>query len=136
MTKQTPAPVPTAAEQGRRFYADPTMRLAAQAARTNQDWTRVAQASAAGSRVPARSPRATVAGTAQARAVRSGRPVRALPTKRARTIKRRVRRTERRLIGAGAVLGIVLLTLVFLIPLAAAVGVSLATAAMFLAYSK
>lgn len=117
-----PTPHRNAAQAARSFYANPAVRAAAQAARYG--------APGAGITI------VPVAASAQVRAVGAGRKVRALPTPAVRTIKRRVRRTRRRLVGALAVIGVALLVLVFLIPLAAAVSAALVLGALYLAHAK
>ncbi len=130
-----PSPRPrTAAQAARAFYADPAMRLAAEAARNGEDWTQVLRTRPPVATQPPGTRRPVA--SRQVRDAVAGRPVKALPTRRMRSVKRRVRRTERRLVGAFAVLGIVLLTLAFLIPPVAAVTVAAVSAGMYLAHSK
>ncbi len=110
-TRRRPQPQPTAAQQARKFFADPTMRLAAEAARRGEDWTRVNRAAIPR---PAAGPRALrpVHTAAQQRAALSGRPVKAQPTKRQRAVRRRVRKLHRQTVNAFAAIGgLTLLTL-------------------------
>lgn len=122
MTKRQPPARPTAAEQSRRFYADPTMRIAAEAAR--QNWNGATPVIA-----PVRASR-------QVHAVRAGRPVQPLPTRAARRIKRRARRAELRALNGLAVMGVTLLVLIFLIPVTAAVTAAVTLGAMTIAWTR
>lgn len=116
----------TAAQAGRAFYADPAMRLAAEAMRHGYPMpTTVPAGTAPGARI-----------SRQHRAAVAGRPVRPLPTRAMRTAKRRTRRAQQRATKALAVLGVTLLILIFLIPTVAAVTAASTLAAMTLAWSK
>jgi hypothetical protein len=144
----------------REFYADPAIRLAAEAMRQGRgigqsvgvpkhegadaygralDAQRARQVAAAARR---RRSVAQVPGTApvrqsrQVRAARAGRPVQPLPTRTARRVRRAQRRLTHRLGLAAPAALIVLVALLFVIPAVAAVTLGLSVGAMVLGYAR
>lgn len=138
--RESPKPEETEMD-AREYFRDPAMRVAMESMRRSDagvpshDTVDRIHARRTMQRVSG-SPQTGVRISRQASSALAGRPVQPLPTRTARSIKRRQRRMIRR-IGTAAIFAFLALALtVLFIPVAAALGVATAVGTGALAYSK